>query len=130
MPYLVRRSCDVTIICQAVKKGKAMVKTGNDSAMSDKNSLEANLMNEWNNRILKYLKDHVKLLVQERVNLQTEIYKLNVDALKAEILELKFSQEFICDKYDQLKKNIMNSKKKKKIENRQVILKKRRQMKI
>jgi len=37
------------------------------------------------------------------VCLQTQIYQQDVTTLKAVILELKTSQEFFCNKYDELK---------------------------
>lgn len=76
-----------------------------DKSITGIGNKEVNSIKEWADQFPQFLKDHLKLLVQEQVNSQTQIYKQDMDALKAEIVELKSSQEFICNQYDQLKKD-------------------------
>lgn len=54
-------------------------------------------------KIILKLKDHIKLLIKEEVDNAIDKYKVENESLKAEVIELKASQEFICSKYDTLK---------------------------
>jgi len=46
--------------------------------------------------------DSLKRLIQKQVELQTQVQKDETEVLKAEILQLKSSQEFLSQKYDDL----------------------------
>ena len=50
----------------------------------------------------------VKQLVDEAIEVWKTNYDQEIDILKAELSELKNSQEFICSQYDVLKENMIN----------------------
>ena len=54
-------------------------------------------------KVNENLKEQMKQMVKEAVTIQLTTQKEEIDALKAEINELKTSQEFICSNYDNLK---------------------------